>query len=424
MKKAGIFISIVLLFLTLLSSACLPSGTPKGPAVPEPASPSEPVTPVAVRQLIILESSAEPAFPALLNFKLRAAGDNITDIRLHYTVDREAFARVTSEVYVDFTPGTSVDVKWTWDMRRTGGLPTGAGVKYWWTVKDSSGANVETAPASISFDDNRYVWQSLTENKVTIYWYSGEQSFAGELMSAAQQTLVRLAQTTGAYLKTPVKIYVYANTQDLRGAMIFPQEWTGGTAFTEFGIITIGIDTNNLNWGKGALAHELTHLVVHQMTHNPYIDLPTWLDEGLAMYNEGALGASFVSTLKMALADNSLISVRSLASPFSANTNQALLSYAQSYSLLEFLVTTYGQSKMLELLTVFSQGSAYDSALEKVYGFDMDGLNTLWREYVVKRYRAAGTTAALPPAFIRVASEMAAGFVLDLRLASLSGSGR
>ena len=266
-KKACAVISVALLFLALLASACLTPDKPVEQA-PPPATvnPVAPVTPVAVKQLAILDSSSEAAFPAVLNFKLKAAsGANITDIRLHYTVDRESFARITSEVYIDFVPGTSVNTQWIWDMRKTGGLPTGGGVKYWWTVKDSSGAKIETAPASVSFDDNRYVWRSLTENKVTIYWYSGDLSFARELMSAAEQALTRLAQDTGAYLKTPVKIYIYANTRDLQGAMIFPQEWTGGVAFTEFGIITIGINTGNLDWGKGALAHELTHQGVHQM---------------------------------------------------------------------------------------------------------------------------------------------------------------
>jgi hypothetical protein len=37
---------------------------------------------------------------------------------------------------------------------------------------------------------------------------------------------------------------------------------------------------------------------------------------------------------------------------------------------------------MLELLNTFKQGSDYDGALRKVYGFDMDGLNTQWRGWI------------------------------------------
>jgi hypothetical protein len=34
---------------------------------------------------------------------------------------------------------------------------------------------------------------------------------------------------------------------------------------------------------------------------------------------------------------------------------------------------------MFALLDAFRQGNTYDGALQKVYGFDMDGLNTLWQ---------------------------------------------
>ena len=47
---------------------------------------------------------------------------------------------------------------------------------------------------------------------------------------------------------------------------------------------------------------------------------------------------------------------------------------------------SYGSDKMLALLNTFSQGSSYDGTLEEVYGFDMDGLNTLWRDWVTGQY--------------------------------------
>ncbi len=114
-------------------------------------------------------------------------------------------------------------------------------------------------------------------------------AFANQLMTIAQQALTRLEGNTGAHLVRPIRIYIYASAQDLQGAMIFPEEWTGGVAFTEYGIVAIGIAPDNLAWGQTAIAHELTHLVVHQMTFNPYNELPTWLDEGLAVYNQGPL---------------------------------------------------------------------------------------------------------------------------------------
>lgn len=333
--------------------------------------------------LAILGSSAQAEFPYRLNFSLSAESDvNITDIRLHYQVDRIGFARVTSEAYIEFAPANTVDINWSLEMVMIGGLPPGSSVEYWWTVEDANGGKVETAPVQVKFNDNRYSWQSLTAGKVTIYWYQGGESFAQELMATAQQALAQLAEDTGAELEKPVELYIYANAQDLQGAMIYPQEWTGGATFIRYGVVAIGIAPANLDWGKRAIAHELTHLVINQVTLNPYIGLPTWLDEGLAMHNEGPLESAFADSLSLAITENRLISVRSLASPFSAYAEESVLSYAESYSLIDFLITNYGGEKMLDLLHTFRQGSSYDGALEEVYGFNMDGLDTLWRNYI------------------------------------------
>ncbi len=366
-KKTFILISVVCLLLVAV------------------ASPTQ-----AQSNLKILQSSAEADFPKRLTFNLSAESNvDIVDIRLSYTVDRTGFADVTSEAYVEFVPDTKVDVDWTLEMLKIGGLPTGASVRYWWTVKDKNGNKVQTAPATVPFNDNRYRWRSLTEGQVTLHWYEGDDTFAEELMSAAQQAIDRLAEDTGAHLEKPVDIYVYANTTALQGAMIYPAEWTGGVAFPRFGIISIGIAYINLGWGKSAITHEMAHLVVHQMTLNPYSGLPVWLDEGLAVYAEGLLSPQYSSRLYDAVKEDRLLSVRSLCSPFSAYSETATLSYAESYSLVEFLINQYGQAKMLELLNTFQQGSTYDAALEKVYGFDTEGLDALWRAYVTQQYQPA-----------------------------------
>jgi len=349
--------------------------------------------------LTVLNTSVEAGFPTRLSFGLSARSDvNINDIRLHYAVDRISFAEVISEVYIEFAPATEIEVEWAWDMRKTGGLPPGSSVSYWWTLKDASGNTLETRPTQVPFDDVRYSWQSLTEGMVTIHWYQGKESFARELMATTQQALERLTDDTGAYLERPVNLYIYDGSGDLQGAMIYPQEWTGGVAFTQYGTIAIGIAQNNLDWGKRAIAHELTHQVIHQMTLNPYGGLPTWLNEGLAMHTEGLPLPLYTTFLSQAVAEDSLISVRSLSSHFSAHPDEAGLSYAQSQSLVAFLISSYGRDKMLELLNIFKQGSGYDAALERVYGFDMDGLDTLWRDYVNKQFQSLKdkkTTTAL-----------------------------
>ena len=345
---------------------------------------------------VVVTSAAKVDFPLNLNFSLSAKSSaDIVDIRLRYSVEQESYADVISEAFVTVTPAQSVDVTWSLDMRRIGGLPPGTTVHYWWVIRDSAGEKLETSPASVTFADNRHNWDELTESLITIYWYNGGTKFAAEVMSAAQESLTKLNSDTGAKLTEPLKIYVYASTQDMLNALIFPYEWTGAVTFPPYNIIVIGLEPEYIDWGKSTIAHELTHVAVHQVTANPYSYLPTWLDEGLAMYSEGLIDVSISTALMKAVKANSLISIRSLASPFSALSDLAILSYAESFSIVDYLISTYGQEKMLELLTVFSHGSNYDDALNTVYGFNIDGLNTLWRDYVMEQFQPARTVAGL-----------------------------
>jgi hypothetical protein len=319
-------------------------------------------------------------FPTALTFSLNAESSaDITQIILSYKISQLTTISVTSEVEPQFDTGPKVETSWQWDTQGNS-LPPGAEIQYSWRIEDAAGHELETPWETVQFNDNRYHWKSLTEGNISLFWYDGDQSFAQELMDSASEALNKLAQDTGAHLEQAVDIYIYASSQDLLGALIFPQEWTGGLTFPGYGIIIIGIASDNLGWGKGAMAHELAHLVTYQMTSNPYSDIPTWLNEGLSMYAEGPLDPTFESLLDKAISEDKLFSVQTLSSNFPADPEGARLSYAESYSLIQFLIQHYGQEKMLSLLSTFKQGSTYDNALEEVYGLDTSGLDSLWRQ--------------------------------------------
>jgi len=366
--------------------------------------------------IAVIASDMEVDFPSQAVFTIEAESSaDIVDIRLYYQVDKMNYAEVVSEGWADFTPASKVEANWVWDMRNVS-LPPGAEVIYWWMIKDAAGNRFETSPEILHFDDEHYLWQSLTSTvpqggELSLFWYEGGDSFARELMDACEEGLARLTQDIGTYPERPIKIYIYASTSDLQGAMIFPQEWSGGVAFTAFSTIVIGIPPSELDWGKRALVHELTHLVVHQATFSPYGQLPLWLDEGLATYNEGELDLVLRSYLEDAISEDELISVRSLCSPFSAYSEKAYLSYAQSYSIVEYLLDNYGQDKMLDLLALLKQGNTYDEALTEVYGFDIDGLDARWRTTLMNPIVPA-QGAGLHPALIAVLAALAVALIL------------
>jgi len=329
--------------------------------------------------LQVLDSRTVAGFPTSLVFTVEAEGPSpVTDIRLLYTVDKMNYASVTSEAWPEFDSSTSVTASWTWDMRYAS-LPPGADITYWWKVEDESGAVVESTPQTVSFDDTRFDWQSKSSGDVTLYWYQGDDAFADELLAVSGEAIENLADDIGTRVERPISIFIYGTSADMRAAMVYPQEWTGGVAFTDYSIIAIGIGPGDLDWGRRALRHELTHLVVHTATFSPYGRLPTWLDEGLAMHNEGESEEAFESILLEAAERDVLLSLRTISGPFSSNPALAYLSYAESHSVVQYMLAEYGGESMHELLMLLKRGKTTDDALTASLGLDMDSLEAGWR---------------------------------------------
>ena len=82
--------------------------------------------------------------------------------------------------------------------------------------------------------------------------------------------------------------------------------------------------------------------------------------------------------------------------------SKADLSYAQSFSLTNFLIQTYGREKMTALLVALRDGMTADDALQQTYGFDIDGLEDAWRESIGAKPRpvSAQPTAQPTPTFV------------------------
>jgi len=328
----------------------------------------------------IKSSGAEPQFPSAITFTLEAEADSdIVDVDLEYRVLRRSLVPESCRVDVDFTDGETVTATWRWDMLETGGLPPGTEVEYRWRIEDAGNNVVETPPDTVRFDDLRYDWDHISNDDVNFFWYAGDAAFIQDLAGAADEALNDLSSGIGVSLEQPANFYIYASTWDLHGALVYPDEWTGGVAFPGYSTIVIGIAPGNVEWGKRTIAHELGHLVVHQYVFGPYGVLPTWLDEGLAMDAEGELRADLQQMLDHAIARDSLFSISSIASSFPTDPDEAKLSYAESYSVVRFLIDSYGGDKIVELLQVFRDGSTDDEALLQVYGFDTDGLGERWR---------------------------------------------
>jgi hypothetical protein len=368
-KLSAITISLGLLF-TVFSTGVLP------------------VSAQGQGQISVNNSVITPNYPNTFTFSCHVQDNvNITDIRLEYQVQEMSFAQITSEAEATYKSATSADANYVLNMQQYGQIPPGTDIDYWWSIKDLAGDKLQTSPNHYVVVDNHHTWNTLTQGKINLYWYGQNQSFGQAVMSEAQTALTTLASDTGATPNKTINISVYTSTQDYSASVMGAPEWSGGEELPQYNSVLVIIRPNSLDSDLPGVAHELTHVIVDQITFNPYNSIPFWLNEGLAVhiqFSNSNIPAQFTSALSSGIANNNLISIRSLSDPFSAYADKANLSYAESVSVVTYLINQYGAAKMNQFLSSFEQGMAYDDALQASYGFNMDGLYTQWKASVQK----------------------------------------
>ncbi|HEX5167286.1 MAG TPA: peptidase MA family metallohydrolase, partial [Thermomicrobiales bacterium] len=130
------------------------------------------------------------------------------------------------------------------------------------------------------------------------------------------------------------------------------------------------------------IPHEVSHLILHQATENPWNSPPNWLDEGLAVYNQETPDADLPGILDDAVDDGELIPVSALGASFPLDPDQAYLSYAESLSIVTYIVEELGESEMAELIAVFRDEVSYDEAVERSLGMSTEELDTAWKDWL------------------------------------------
>jgi hypothetical protein len=343
-------------------------------------------------------------FPEAATFRASITGETeITSVVLEYGNEQQTCAEVIARAYPQFTPGKTVEVQWTWEMRQSGSLPPGARLWWRWRVTDANGDETVSPTQTAIWLDDVHRWQTMNAGEyLRLHWYEGNQNFARELAEAASQGLEFNAAQSGLTVEAPIDIYVYASTDDLKDAVLYEPSWTGGQAFPDHNIVILGISESDLAWGRDAIVHEITHVLVGHLTFSCLGDVPTWLNEGLAVYSEGGLDPISQRQLDDAVRQDTLLTIRSLSSGFSEVAEKAYLSYSQSYSIVKFLIETYGQEEMNDLLLSLRDGLTIDEALLQTYGFDVEGLEEAWRSAVGAPVQpdVAQPTAQPTPTFV------------------------
>jgi hypothetical protein len=188
-----------------------------------------------------------------------------------------------------------------------------------------------------------------------------------------------------------ITIWFCKNQEEFDIALGAPiQDWAAGAAYPMRARIVI----RDPAFGADKRIN-LEHLVKHEITHvifGLYMDdylqyIPRWFNEGLAMYEADQWTYGHYWTMLTAALSNSLFHLYQLEYEFPHNTSQAHIAYAQSYSVVKFIVSEYGDDSLKECIKLMAEGRGFDEALAGAIGIDSYWLERRWLKAVKNRYK-------------------------------------
>ncbi len=331
--------------------------------------------------VVFNDVSATVRFKVGVKFNIKAKATGVQfeglEVRVKYG------SRGTEKVYgATIQRGDTVDTSYSISRQEEEGLVAGIPLFYTWTATLTGGAKVNGPPSTVFYEDNRFSWYQIESEKVTVRWYSGDNTYGQQMFSLAQNSLLIYQKRYNMITTKPVYVSIYGSQKDFASAYDGQiPAWAGGVAYPDIGEISLIVpqdDLTNQYIGYG-IPHELAHAALYQFVGKA---VPHWLDEGFAVYNQTQISPDYLKLVKDAAQNNRLLTFSSITQTFPKDSNQAKLAYAQSRSIVDFMINKFGDPVWTNFLDQLRRNSL-EGAIQATYGVDFTTMEGFWRNYIV-----------------------------------------
>ena len=329
----------------------------------------------------VLSQTTESHFPDDLTFTLqvRTDADYIMDAAIYYRVgwaDAEQVGKPQP-----FAPSSDVTITYVWDTSKET-VPPFVEVTYHWQVMDSAGNVFDLPVAQTVYEDDTHDWRSLGNEYVIVYWYDRADDFGEMIFQAAVEGYQHVAEITDIIPERPARVVIY-NDQDDFCTFYAPrscERWIGGQTFPG---LTVQWGTNSDWLAYDIIPHELAHVFYNEVFQDTWVSVPTWFNEGIAVYNERTDHRAEMEMVKEAAANGELIPLRHMATQASGLAHDGIhLWYAEAYSLVAFIADVYGEDTLGEVILTLADNHPMEETLQMVLGSDLIAFEMEWREWL------------------------------------------
>lgn len=262
-------------------------------------------------------------------------------------------------------------------------LPAFTSITYDYQFFLESGEILESPEYQFTYLDNRFNWQELIEEPFKIYWYEGEITLAQEVLDAAvhgqNRTLDLLKQPPDSQ---PIVIFIYGSESDLQSSLsTIGQSWVSGYADPARGSVVVALPpaVDQPLEIQRLIPHEISHILLYRFMGAEFSYLPAWLNEGFASQVEIYSLPEYDLILERMYAERGLIPFLHLCQGFPVDSELAMLAYAQSDALVDYIQREYGLPGLQSLIYAYDQGVSCERGVEMALGIDLQTLEKDWQ---------------------------------------------
>ncbi len=256
-------------------------------------------------------------------------------------------------------------------------------------------------PGNLSSGFAEKEWNLRKTAHFFIYYRHCPEDFLNRVEEVSEKSYYSIGDEMGFYRdefwvwENRAKIYIFDNRKDYLSYTKMGA-WSGGCAFPRRKTICTYAGSRRF---LGALfTHELTHLIFREFIKHHSV--PLWLDEGVAVFMEKSNRAIYLRQAESIINSGKFIPLEKL---FSLNINDLDRNYKppsertdvvkdydfvhkfylESFSLVNFLISSYGNYKFLDFCRDLRGGKSFQRSFFSEYSYfkNLADLQKRWVEF-------------------------------------------
>jgi len=232
-------------------------------------------------------------------------------------------------------------------------------------------------------------WKEYKRQRFIIYYKKAPFNFVESVEKAAGQYYTEITENLGFTRykgwnwDERAKIYIYDNADDY---VVSGKQagWSHGVASPRDKIIRTFPSAHG--FFDSTLPHELGHIIFREFIGFK-AQIPSWFEEGVAMNQEKAQRWGAHDTVRQAIKDGTFKTLDELSMTrlrYKSGKDLINLFYAESASVVNFLVNEYGKQRFVRLCRKLKKGGPFSWAVDSIYVRfkKISDLNNAWVKYL------------------------------------------